>query len=66
MKVPLNRRTDMKLFSILEYLLAAFADVVARVEALRARMSEAGRQATCRACRDMEELFESPLSEAFA
>jgi len=35
-----------------------FAGVVARVESLRGRMSEAGRQ--------VEELFESVLSEAFA
>jgi hypothetical protein len=36
---------------------AAFAGVVARVEGLRGRMSEAGRQ--------VEGLFESLLAEAF-
>jgi len=36
---------------------AAFAGVVARVEALRGRMSEAGRQ--------VEGLFESLLAQAF-
>ena len=35
---------DDKLLSNLEYLISAFAGVVARVEALRGRMSEAGRQ----------------------
>ncbi len=57
MKVLLNHHTDMKLFSTLEYLLSTFAGVVARVEALRGRMAEAGRQ--------VEGLFESVLSESF-
>ena len=45
-------------FSTLEYLPSAFAGVVARVESLRGRMSESGRQ--------VEGLFESMLAEAFA
>ena len=48
-----------------------FAGVVSRVEGLRGRNSpfkarEAGRQAPCRACRDIEGLFESLLSEVFS
>jgi hypothetical protein len=42
-----------------------FVGRVVRVEGLRGRMSEAGRQATCRACRDIEGLFESVMSESF-
>jgi hypothetical protein len=47
-----------------------FTGMVARVGGLRARNSpfkarEAGRQAPCRACRDIEGLFESLLSESF-
>ena len=41
------------------------AGVVARVESLRGMMSESERQALCRACRDIEGLFESLLSESF-
>jgi hypothetical protein len=44
--------------SILEYLISGFAGVVARVESLRGRMGESTRQ--------VEGLFESMLSEAFA
>ena len=43
-----------------------FAGVVARVESLRGRMSEAGRQASCRVYRDIEGLFESLLVLSFA
>ena len=50
-----------------------FAGVVARVESLpvpvrwgRGRMSEAGRQASCRVYRDIEGLFESLLAESFS
>jgi len=57
MKVLPNRHTDMRLFSILEYLLSTNAGVVARVESLRGRMGESTRQ--------VEGLFESVLSEAF-
>ena len=46
-----------QLLSTLEYLISVFAGVVARVESLRGRMSEAGRQ--------VEGLFESLLSESF-
>jgi hypothetical protein len=46
------------LLSTLEYLFSAFAGVVARVESLRGRMSEAARQ--------VEGLFESLLAEAFS
>jgi hypothetical protein len=46
-----------KLFSTLEYLLSAFAGVVARVESLRGRMGESTRQ--------VEGLFESLLAESF-
>jgi hypothetical protein len=62
----------------LEYLIPAFAGVVARavvepcrdIESLRGRNSpfkarESTRQASCRACRDMEGLFESLLAESF-
>jgi hypothetical protein len=59
---------DGKLLSTLEYLLSAFAGVVARVESLplaakrlgdfvRGRMSESARQ--------VDGLFESLLSESF-
>ena len=41
------------------------AGVVARVESLRGRMSEAERQALCRVHRDIEGLFESLLSQSF-
>jgi len=47
-----------ELLSILEYLLSAFADVVARVESLRGRMGESTRQ--------VDGLFESLLAEAFS
>jgi len=80
MKAPLNHRIEMMVFPTLEYLFSAFAGVVARVvvepgrdiESLRGRMSpsgmvsEGGRQAPCRACRDIEGLFESLLAESFA
>ena len=65
-KVPQNRHIEMKLFSTLEYLLSAFAGVVARVELLplaslgdfvRGRMGESTRQ--------VNGLFESLLEEAF-
>jgi len=46
------------LSTLLEYLISAFASVVARVESLRARMSEAGRQ--------VEGLFEGLLNQAFS
>jgi hypothetical protein len=49
---------ENKLLSTLEYLLSAFAGVVARVESLRGRMGESTRQ--------VEGLFESLLAEAFA
>jgi len=48
----------MKSISTLEYLFSALAGVVVRVESLRGRMSEAGRQ--------VEGLFESLLAEAFS
>jgi hypothetical protein len=65
-----------KLFSTLEYLLSASAGVVARVESLplaaerlgdfvRGRMGESTRQASGRACRDLEGLFESLLAQSF-
>ncbi len=41
------------------------AGVVARVESLRGRMGESTRQASGRACRDLEGLFESLLAESF-
>jgi len=47
----------MELFSILAFLLSAFAGVVARVESLRGRMGESARQ--------VEGLFESLLAESF-
>jgi len=43
--------------STFEYLLPAFAGVVARVESLRGRMGESARQ--------VQRLFESLLAEAF-
>ena len=46
------------LLSTLQYLLSAFAGVVARVESLRGRMGESTRQ--------VEGLFESLLAESFA
>ena len=55
--VPPNRHTDMELLTTLEFLLSAFAGVVARVESLRGRMGESARQ--------VEGLFESLLSESF-
>ena len=63
MKAPPNHHTDMRQFSTLEYLLSAFAGVVARVEGLRGRNSafeprEAGRQ--------VEGLFESLLGQSFS
>jgi len=62
-----------KLLPTFEYLLSALAGVVARavvepgrdIESLRGRMSESERQALGRACRDLEGLFESLLSESF-
>ena len=64
--------------SPLEYLISAFASVVARavvepgrnIESLRGRNSafeprESERQALCRVHRDIEGLFESLLHEAF-
>jgi len=56
--VPPNRHTDMELLTTLEFLLSAFAGVVARVESLRGRMGESTRQ--------VEGLFESLLAEAFS
>jgi len=56
--VPPNRHTDMELLTTLEFLLSAFAGVVARVESLRGRMGESARQ--------VEGLFESLLAEAFS
>ena len=47
-----------KLHSTLDYLLSAFAGVVARVESLRGRMGEGERQ--------VEGLFESLLAESFS
>ncbi|MBI5954037.1 MAG: hypothetical protein HY865_20465 [Chloroflexi bacterium] len=46
------------LLSTLQYLLSAFAGVVARVESLRGRMGESARQ--------VEGLFESLLAETFS
>jgi len=57
MKVLPSRPIDMELLSTLEYLLSTLACVVARVESLRGRMSDAGRQ--------VEGLFESLLSQSF-
>ena len=54
--VPPNRHTDMELLTTLEFLLSAFAGVVARVESLRGRMGESTRQ--------VEGLFESLLAES--
>ncbi|MEP7136836.1 MAG: hypothetical protein ABI904_18070 [Chloroflexota bacterium] len=48
---------DDRLLSTLEYLISAFAGVVARVESLRGRMGESTRQ--------VEGLFESLLSQSF-
>jgi len=48
----------MELLTTLEFLLSAFAGVVARVESLRGRMGESTRQ--------VEGLFESLLAEAFS
>ena len=48
---------DSVLLSTLEYLLSALAGVVARVESLRGRMSEAGRQ--------VDGLFGSLLNQSF-
>ena len=47
-------------------MMTKFAGVVARVESLRGRMSEEGRQAPCRACRDIEGLSESLLAQSFS
>jgi hypothetical protein len=54
-----------RLLSTLEYLLSAFAGVVARVESLRGRMSEGDREASPSGERQVEGLFESLLSESF-
>ena len=48
---------ENKLIYTLEYLLPAFAGVVARVESLRGRMGESTRQ--------VEGLFESLLAQSF-
>jgi len=48
---------ESKLLSTLEYLLSALAGVVARVESLRGRMSEAGSR--------VNGLFEGLLDEKF-
>jgi len=58
--VPPNRHTDMELLTTLEFLLSAFAGVVARVESLR------GRMGASQSTRQVEGLFESLLAEAFS
>jgi len=75
-----NTRMDGTIF-VHSWMVSCFAGVVRRVESLplallgdfvRGRMSEGDvspsgeRQAPCRACRDIEGLFESLLSESFS
>ena len=57
MKVPQNRRIEMKLLFTLEYLLSALAGMAARVESLCGWMGESTLQ--------VEGLFESLLAQSF-
>ena len=59
----------MKLDNLQEELAGVVARAVVEpgrdIESLRGRMGESMRQASGRACRDLEGLFESMLSESF-